>query len=75
MSGIKSLLKSRKVLIAAVGVLQTLVLHYLKIDPEVWASIDGLLLALIVSIAHEDAAEKQGSNAAMIVAETAETKE
>jgi xanthine/uracil/vitamin C permease (AzgA family) len=52
------LFKSRKVLIAALGVVQTLVLHYLDIPPAVWASIDALLVAVITGITAEDVAEK-----------------
>jgi len=56
--GLKSLLRSRKVLLALLGVVQTLVLAYLRVKPEVWAAIDALLLVLINSIATEDAATK-----------------
>jgi hypothetical protein len=63
MDGIKSLFRSRKVLLASLGVVNTLVAHYLKVDPEVWASIDALLVVLIASIALEDAGEKAGQAA------------
>ncbi len=55
----KSLLRSRKVLLAVLGVVQTLVLHYLDLPTEVWASINALLLAVIGGIAIEDAATKK----------------
>lgn len=55
---IQSLLHSRKFLIALLGVITTLVSHYLHIDPEVWASIDALLLTVIAGIAYEDGKEK-----------------
>jgi hypothetical protein len=63
MDGFKSLFRSRKVLLASLGVVNTLVAHYLKVDPEVWASIDALLVVLIASIALEDAGEKAGQAA------------
>jgi hypothetical protein len=55
---LKSLLRSRKVLLAILAVVQTLVAHYLDIPTEVWASVDALLVVLIGAIAYEDAAEK-----------------
>lgn len=54
MDGWKSLLQSRKVLLAALGVVSTLVMHYLKVDPDVWLSVDGLIVAVIGGIAIED---------------------
>lgn len=59
MGGIKSLLKSRKFLLAVLGVVNTLVSHYLDVPTEVWASVDALLLAVIAGIAAEDVAEKR----------------
>lgn len=53
-----TLLKSRKFLLAILGVINTLVSHYCNIPAEVWASIDALLLAVIAGIAAEDSAEK-----------------
>lgn len=58
MNTLKLLLRSRKVLLAAFGVVQTLAAHYLDIPIEVWASIDALVVAVIGAIAYEDAAEK-----------------
>ena len=58
MSTLSSLARSRKVLLALLGVVSTLVLHYLNIDPEVWAAIDALLVTVIGAIAYEDAAAK-----------------
>lgn len=55
---ITSLLHSRKFLVALLGVITTLVSHYLHIDPEVWGSIDALLVTVILGIAAEDSAEK-----------------
>ena len=52
------LLYSRKFWIAVFGVVQALVLHYLSIPDEVWQSIAALAMALIASIAIEDAGEK-----------------
>jgi hypothetical protein len=53
---IQQLIHSRKVLLALLGVIQTLVLHYLSVPPEIWASIDVLLVVLIEAIAREDIA-------------------
>lgn len=50
--------KSSKFWLAVLGVVNTLVSHYLDIPPEVWASVDALLLTVIVSITAEDAAAK-----------------
>ncbi len=56
-----ALLHSRKVLLALVGVIQTLILHYTHVDPEVWTAIDALLLAVIAGIAYEDGQLKRAS--------------
>ena len=65
MAGVQSLLRSRKFLLAVLGVISTLVAHYLDIPKDVWLSIDGLLLAVIAGIAVEDAAEKSATTAAV----------
>ena len=54
----KTLLYSRKFWLAVFGIIQTVVLHYFAIDPEIWASIDALVIVLIGSIAYEDGQEK-----------------
>lgn len=59
MDTIQALLHSRKFLIALFGVIQTIVMNYFQVDPEVWASIDAVVIVLIGAIAHEDAAEKK----------------
>ena len=59
---LSALLRSRKVLTALFGVIQTITLHYLNVDPEVWASIDVLIVTLIGAIALEDAAAKRSGN-------------
>ena len=58
MGGWKSLLKSRKVLLACLAVINTLVSHYLEIPAEVWQAVDALIIVLIAAIAAEDAAQK-----------------
>jgi len=59
MNVLKGLLKSRKMWLAIVGVVQTIVFHLLPDFPaEVWQAINVLLLAVIGGIAVEDAAEK-----------------
>jgi len=58
---LKSLLHSRKFWLAVFGVIQSLVLHYVPgFPPEVWQSIDALVIAVIAGIALEDAALKLG---------------
>jgi hypothetical protein len=58
MNPLKSLIRSRKFLLAVFGVIQTVVFHYFGVDPEVWVSIDALVMVVIYGIATEDAAEK-----------------
>jgi hypothetical protein len=55
----KSLLKSRKVLLAVLGVIQTAGSIYLDLPAELWVSINALLVTLIGAIAVEDAADKR----------------
>jgi len=56
-----SLLKSRKFWLALFGVAQTIVFHFIPdIEPTLWAAIDALVIALITTIAVEDAAAKRG---------------
>ena len=52
------LLKNKSFWMAVLAVVQTLVLHYLNIDAEIWASIDALLLVVISIFATEDIASK-----------------
>lgn len=59
MNVLKSLLRSRKVWLAIIGVAQTIIFTLLPdFDPAVWQAINVLLLAVIGSIAIEDAALK-----------------
>lgn len=59
MSGLKSLLYSRKFWLAMVALIQTLVFTFVPNFPqEVWIAIDAVLVALIGAIAVEDAAAK-----------------
>jgi hypothetical protein len=53
-----SLLKSRKFWLAVVGVIQTVVLHYVAVPQDIWLAIDVLIGVLITGIAIEDAGEK-----------------
>lgn len=63
MNVLKALLRSRKVWLAIVGVVQTIVFATMPdFDPAVWQAINVLLLAVIAGIAVEDAAEKVGKN-------------
>jgi len=60
---LKGLLRSRKVWLAIVGVVQTIVFATMPdFDPTVWQAINVLLLAVIAGVAVEDAAEKVGKN-------------
>lgn len=52
--------KSRKFWLAVFAVAQTVILHYVNIDPEIWAAIDALVITLITGIAIEDAGAKAG---------------
>ena len=57
----RSLLYSRKFWLAVFGVVQTVVFSLLPEFPaEVWQAIDALVVALIGTIALEDAAQKWG---------------
>ena len=63
MNVLKALLRSRKVWLAIIGMVQTIVFTLLPDFPtEVWQAINVLLLAVIAGIAVEDAAEKVGRN-------------
>ena len=57
-----SLLHSRKFLLAVFAVVQSVVFAYIEIEPSVWQAIDGLVLALIATIAWEDSAAKRAGN-------------
>lgn len=57
---LNSLVKSRKVWLAAVGVLQTFLFYYIPDFPqEVWLSINGVLIIVIGTVAWEDASLKR----------------
>lgn len=58
MDGILSLLRSRKVLLALLAVVQSLTLYYMDVPSDVWQSIDLLLIVLISAIAYEDGQQK-----------------
>lgn len=56
---LKALLHSRKILLLGFGVVTALVSHYADVPADVWLSIEALVLAVIGSIAAEDAAAKR----------------
>ena len=59
MDGYRSLLKSRKVLIALVAVVNTIIGHYYpQVPPEVTDSINQFALVVIAAITAEDVAAK-----------------
>ena len=63
MNVLKSLLRSRKVWLAIVGVVQTIVFATIPdFDPTVWQAINVLLLSVIAGIAVEDGCAKLGKN-------------
>lgn len=53
-----SLLSSRKVWLAVIGVITAIVSHYLEVPQDVWVPIEGLLLTVIITITVEDSATK-----------------
>lgn len=58
---VKFLLTSRRVWIAALGVVTAIVSHYAHVPLEVWVPIEGFLLALIGAFTADDtAATKAG---------------
>jgi hypothetical protein len=63
MDGLKSLLRSRKVALAVVGVAAVLLAEYSGLSTELQAAIITLFTAVILGIAHEDAGEKAGQAA------------
>jgi hypothetical protein len=61
LEALKALLRSRKFLLAAFGVIQALVLHYANVPPEVWQSIVVLVTVVIAGIAYEDGQQKRAT--------------
>lgn len=61
-SPIDRLLHSRKFLLAVAALLITLLGHYASVPSDVLTMIDGVLVALIASIAWEDGAALSASN-------------
>jgi hypothetical protein len=59
MTGVKSLLHSRKFWLAVFGLVQVVVFQYFEVPDAVWQAIAGLVAVLIASIAGEDMAEKR----------------
>jgi hypothetical protein len=55
-----TLLQSRKVWLAILGVITAIVSYYLDVPAEVWVPIEGLLFTVIVTITAEDVALKAG---------------
>lgn len=61
MNVLKGLLRSRKVWLAVVAAAQTILFSYIPdFPPAVWQAIDAVIVAVIGSIALEDAALKLG---------------
>lgn len=55
---LNSLFKSRKFLLAIFGLIQSIVLHYFNVPPEIWQMVNALVGIVILGIAAEDSAEK-----------------
>ena len=59
---LNGLLTSRKFWLAVFALVQTIVFQYVPDFPkEIWQSIDGLVVVLILAIAVEDAGKKIGN--------------
>lgn len=62
MSPILALLKSRKFLLAVLAAVQTILFQFVPNFPqEVWISINAIIVAVILGITVEDAAEKSAT--------------
>jgi len=62
LNALESLMRSRKVWLAVIGVAQTFLFYYIPNFPqEVWLSVNGLLIVMMSAIAWEDAAQKRYS--------------
>lgn len=62
MNGLNGLIYSRKFWLAVFGLVQTIVFNLIPdFPPEVWQSINVLVVVLIAAIAHEDASEKRAN--------------
>lgn len=57
-SWLSALLVSRKFWLAVFGVVTAIVAEYLNVSPDIWISIEVLVLAVIASLTLEDAALK-----------------
>lgn len=57
-SWLSALLVSRKFWLAVFGVATAIVAEYLNVSPDIWISIEVLVLAVIASLTVEDAALK-----------------
>ena len=53
-----NILRNKSVLLALVGVIQSVVLQYTGVSQELWIAIDALLISLIAAWAIEDGATR-----------------
>lgn len=58
---LNGLLVSRKFWLAVFGVATAVVAEFLNVPPDIWVSVEVLVLAVIAGLTVEDAAEKFGS--------------
>jgi hypothetical protein len=63
MEVIKRLAKSRRFWLAVFAIVQTIVMSYLNIKPEVWQSIAALVAVLIAAITVDDVTYNLGGKA------------
>lgn len=67
------LLKSKQFWVAVLALLQTVVLNYLKVPAEIWASIDAILVVVIGTFTVEQVAQIKAQSAERIARLYSET--
>jgi len=53
-----ALFQSRRFWLAIIDSVQIIVLNVLKVDPQIWQAINGIVIALIAGITIEDSAQR-----------------
>jgi len=67
------LLTNRQFWVAVLALIQTIVLNYLNVPPEIWASIDAILVIVISVYTVEDVAEIKAESAERVAEMYSET--
>lgn len=67
------LLKSRQFWVAVLALIQTLVLNYLNVPAEIWASIDAILVVVIGTFTVEQVAQIRAQSAKEVAQMYSET--